>query len=548
MNIAHSISEAARKFPDKKSVVLSSPKKNSYQYPYYTFAEFESRSNQMARYFESVGITKGMRTLLFVKPCLDFSVITFALFKIGAVPVLIDPGMGVKNLLHSVKQVRPEALVGVRQVHWLKRLRPAAFSSVRFSVQVEKLPDLSYYDSSSAICPMEDSELAAILFTSGGTGIPKGVLYTHGILNFQTNALREMFSLDETQIDLPGFPLFALFTLAMGMTSVIPDMDPTKPAQCDPRKIVRNILENEVTFVAGSPAIWERVGKYCQQKSINLPTVKYVVMFGAPVRGEIHQSFQKVLINGDTFTPYGATECLPVSLISGSEVLQKHWDISRHGGGTCVGVPAPETRFQIIEVSDIPENDLKEVPLGTVGEITVQGPQVTPGYFDMPEETAKAKIRSGEELWHRMGDLGYLDQEGRLWFLGRKSHRVEDERGNCYYPLEIEAIFNQHPLVRRSALISVKVDGRRAPGLVIERHDGETQAGPEFRNEIHKLAASHEKARSLAMFFLCESFPVDVRHNIKIDRSKLSAWANGEGGFLCRRRLKKISPGLSISR
>jgi acyl-CoA synthetase (AMP-forming)/AMP-acid ligase II len=534
MNIAHRIVQVAKEFPDKKSVVFSERQKDgSYLYPSYTFREFEERSNQIAHALTESGIKKGMRTLLFVKPCLDFSIITFALFKIGAVPVLIDPGMGFKNLLSSIAQVKPEAMVSIGMVHWVRRLKPHVFKNVKVKVSLNRVGGRTKYlyedlsSMSSVFSPVEVSseEYSAILFTSGGTGIPKGVLYTHGTLNAQTEALQSMFKLDETQTDLPAFPLFALFTLAMGMTSVIPDMDPTKPAQCDPQKIVRNIQDSQATFVAGSPAIWERVGRYCLDKKITLPSVKQVVMFGAPVRTEIHEMFKKILTTGDTFTPYGATESLPVSLISGSEILGEKAQLARSGSGTCIGKAAPGIEIKILPISDAPKESLDEVDRGEVGEIVVSGPQVTRAYFEMPQENAKAKIMVEGKLWHRIGDMGYLDQDQNLWFLGRKTHRVMSSSQRVFYPMQVEAIFNQHPEVRRSSLISLMKEGKTIPALVIERRDQETQMKESFKQELITLSLSSPHTNMIQDFFLHPSFPVDVRHNIKIDRVKLSTWA-----------------------
>lgn len=527
MNIAYRIQAVSQRLPEKKSVVLGKNKS------FYTFKEFEERSNQFANRFVKLGIKPGMRTLLFVKPCLDFSVITFALFKVGAVPVLIDPGMGIPNLLNSVKQVKPEAIVSISLVHWMRRMKPDYFTNLKIKISLGRVGGSTHYlyenldQEPKTFAPYEvsSSDYAAILFTSGGTGIPKGVLYTHGILNAQTDALQKMFSLNETNTDIPGFPLFALFTLAMGMTSVIPEMDPTKPAHCDPKKIVKNIQDYQASFVAGSPAIWERVGKYCLEKHITLPSVKHVVMFGAPVRAEIHQMFKKILLNGDTYTPYGATECLPVSLISGTEVLKTHLPLMLRGFGTCIGKAVPGVTLKIIKTTDIPEASLIEAGKGEIGEIAVQGLQVTPGYFEMEEETRKAKIIQDQKLWHRMGDLGWIDEAGNLWFLGRKGHRVDAHNGT-FYSIQMESIFNQHPKIKRTALVKLKSkNGTVFPGLVIERHDKETKMTEAFMRELLVLKDSTDFTKEIKQFFLHDNFPVDVRHNIKIDRTKLSSWA-----------------------
>lgn len=526
MNIAERIRTVSGKLPEKKSVVLGADGSS------YTFKEFEERSNQFAHKLKSLGIKEGTRTLLFVKPCLDFSVITFALFKVGAVPVLIDPGMGLKNLLKSIADVKPEAMVSIGLVHWLRRLRPVPFRNIKVKVALSNVggnthniyKNLESFPKTFDLFPAAPKDLAAILFTSGGTGKPKGVLYTHEILNAQTDALRDMFSLNESKIDLPGFPLFALFTLAMGMTSVIPELDPTKPAKCDPKKIVGNIQKYQATFVAGSPSIWERVGRYCLENKIILSSIEHVVMFGAPVRAEIHEMFKKILVNGDTYTPYGATECLPVSLVSGSEVLGQHLKKMNEGNGTCIGKAVPRVELKIIEISDIPETQIKELPTGHIGEILVQGTQVTPGYFGNEKETEKAKILVNGKLWHRMGDVGHLDENGNLWFLGRKAHRVDSIYGQMY-SIRVEAIFNQHPEVRRTSLVKLEVDGKIVPGLVVERKDRGTEMSESFLKELRFLGKSSEYTAQITHFFLHKSFPVDVRHNIKIDRAALSNWA-----------------------
>jgi len=526
MNIACRISELSQVIPDKKSVILAKDES------FYTFKEFEEKSNQYANKFIKLGIQKGTRTLLFVKPCLDFSVITFALFKVGAIPVLIDPGMGIENLLTSIKQVKPEALMSVGMVHWLRRFKKNYFETVKIKVSLQRVGGSTHYlynrideePKEFKIHHIDPSDHAAILFTSGGTGIPKGVLYTHGILNAQTDALKKMFDLQKDQTDLPGFPLFALFTLALGMTSVIPEMDPTKPAQCDPKKIVKNLIDHKVTLAAGTPAIWERVGKYCVENEIKLPDLKQIVMFGAPVRAEIHQYFKNVLISGDTYTPYGATECLPVSLISGSEILRDHLPKMIKGFGTCIGKAVPGVQIKIMAVSDKAEVKFTELPLGEVGEIIVQGPQVTPSYFEMPDETLKAKINQDGFLWHRMGDLGWMDESGHLWFLGRKGHRVEALE-KTFYPIQVEAIFNQHHTIRRTALIKLIVNDKVVPALAIETHNKDKKMTDSFLRELTVLKNSEYFTSEINHFFLYPGFPVDVRHNIKIDRTKLSHWA-----------------------
>lgn len=517
MNIAELIRAQALRHPEKPSVVLAQRVGYvRYRYPSYTFAQFERRSNQLAHRLTSQGLRPGDRVLLFVKPRLDFSVLTFALFKLGAVPVLIDPGMGKQNLLRAIAEVKPRAMIAETIVHALSWWYKENFQTIELRWKIAPLlKDLATEPTQFTLYPARADELAAILFTSGGTGTPKGVMTTHGILAAQTKMLQQEFQLTENDVDLPGFPLFALFTLAMGMTSVIPDMDPTKPAQCDPAKLVRALLDKQVTFAAGSPAIWERVARYCVEHKIELPMLKRVAMFGAPVRGEVHALFSQVLPLGNTFTPYGATECLPVASIDGRSVLKHTAHLTRQGLGTCVGVATPGNKIIIQKDADIPKGFPEEV-----GEILVQGPTVTPGYFERAVDTAMAKIPHADGLIHRMGDVGYIDREGRLWFCGRKAHVVVTSEMS-FYPIPVEAIFNQHPDVKRSALVDLKGEA----GVVVELKRSRSKT--ELERELRALALTRDHTRAITKFFVHPRFPVDVRHNIKIDRRALSHWAQG---------------------
>jgi olefin beta-lactone synthetase len=529
MNIARLIQQQASLHPNKPAVMMANPLGNHYDYPFYTFSEFETRSQKIASKLKRMGVKEGERVVLFIKPSLDFSIIVFALFKMGVIPVMIDPGMGRKNLLNAIQEVKPQGLIGINIVHVLKRVFRKSFKTIKWAYSVEDnyflapnlLKDLESESSEFELFAAKDSDPAAILFTSGGTGTPKGVITTHGILTAQTHMLQEMFNLNANDTDLPGFPLFALFTLAMGMTSIIPDMDPTRPAQCDPLKLVRTLKDKNISFAAGSPAIWQRVGEYCQNQNITLPSLKYVVMFGAPVRGEIHEMWAKIIPDGTTYTPYGATECLPVSLFSGKEVLGATWEKTKKGEGVCIGRATPKNQIFILPQSDSELNEISELATGEIGEIAVLGPTVTPGYFENEKATRLAKIKTSSGLVHRMGDVGYKDDQGRVWFCGRKSH-VVNLNHQRFYSIKVEGIFNTHPKVKRSALVR----GLDELVVVIELNPKEVWS-ESLVEELRVLGQKHEQTKMITKFLKHKSFPVDVRHNIKIDRLALSKWAQG---------------------
>jgi len=538
VNIASRLTMHAKLTPDKKAVTFPhfNKRTKSYTYSSLTFKELDTLSNKFAIQLDKLGLKKGDKTLLFLKPSLDFSAMTFALFKLGVVPVFIDPGMGVSNLLKCIKESAPVGLIAEKQIHWIKHFYPGIFKSVKMNVtngsfafgkmisiknmKNEKVQGLSLNE-------LAAEDTAAILFTSGGTGTPKGVVYTHNIFDQQTEMLQNIFGLTSDDIDLPGFPLFSLFTIAMGMTSCIPDMDPTRPGACEPKKIVQNIFDQSPTFVAGSPAIWEKVADYCLQNDITLPSIKYVVMFGAPVSAKIHMKFKTLLPNGTTYTPYGATEALPISNIAGEFILKNTVGLTDEGYGTCIGFPVPGVEVKIIKITDeiiSNINSITALPKFEVGEIIVKSAIASREYLNLPLKTSEAKISDEKEtFWHRMGDLGFIDGKGLIWFCGRKSHLVTTETGPLF-PIPCEAIFNKHPAVKRSALVGLGIAGKQIPAIVIERKDGIYLSGKErsiFESELLSITKNYPHTKGIQKIYLSKTFPVDVRHNIKIDRIKL---------------------------
>jgi len=359
------------------------------------------------------------------------------------------------------------------------------------------------------------------------------VLYEHGMFDAQVDLIRDFYGIQPGEIDLSGFPLFALFNLAMGVTTVVPEMNPSRPARVDPRKIAAAIDDQGVTQAFGSPAIWNRVGRHCEQHNRRFATLRRVLSAGAPVPIQVLERMQRALPPADAamHTPYGATEALPVCSISSREVLERTAARTRQGAGTCVGRPFGHVSVKIIDITAGPIgalNAVRELPPGQTGEIIVKGPSVTREYFRQPEATALAKIPDGDGFWHRMGDVGYLDAEGLLWFCGRKAHVVETREGRMFTE-PCEAVLNEHPRVFRSALVGVGIPGDQTPVAVIEPESGAFPAGgrarAKFQQELRDLAAGHPITAPIQRFLFHRSLPVDTRHNVKIAREQLAAWA-----------------------
>jgi len=526
--------------PFQRAVVCPVGKdaKNRVTYAHLTFQQLDRASDSLARGLESIGIQRGTRTVLMVKPSLEFFALTFALFKAGAVPVVVDPGMGVRRMLECLQESRPEGFIGIPVAHVLRTLRPGYFASVNSWVTVgrrwfwgghtlDQLMDRPW--SPYAIANTRDRETAAILFTTGSTGPAKGVVYTHGIFDAQVRSIQRQFSIEPGEIDLPTFPLFALFDPALGMTAVIPDMDPTRPAEVDPQKIIEAVMNQGVTNMFASPALLNRVGRYGKRNGILLPSLRRVISAGAPTLPVYVERFSTMLCgDAEVHSGYGATEAMPVSSLGGRDFLSETRFLSEKGRGTCVGRPIDGMNARILKISDepIPEwsPDL-QVPQGEIGEIAVQGKLATLGYFERPQEDARSKIQDGSSFWHRMGDLGWLDEKGRIWFCGRKGHRVVTKDG-VLFTIPCEAIFNNHPQVFRSALVGVGPTGDQLPVICIELEKGvSSNRQSAIKQELLDLGRGSELTRTIQTVLFHSGFPVDIRHNSKIFREKLAIWA-----------------------
>ena len=566
VNVAARLAAMAQAMPDATTVVepLKYDRFGKRQYRTVTFRELDRDSSQIARGLCHMGVTPGTRLALLVRPGIDFVTLVFALLRSGAVVILIDPGMGRRTCCDAWPMPSREEFVAIPVVQAVRALLGRRFPKSRFHVTVGRrwfwggvtLAELRSGGDGSGTsigAPVLQSPIpnpfphaswqppatragdpAAIIFTTGSTGPPKGVLYTHGNFDAQVEEIRDFYAIQPGEIDLPGFPLFGLFNCAMGVTAVIPDIESDPPRAGRSRQDHRGgpRLEGHPAF--GSPAIWNRVGRHCEAHAVRLPTIRRILS-GAPVPADVLQRMTACIHpEGDMHTPYGATESLPVASISAREVLGETVHATRQGAGVCVGRKFSKIQWKVIRIVDglIGRlDDAVELPCGEIGELIVQGPVVTRRYATRPESNALGKIADGSRVWHRMGDTGYLDGRDRFWFCGRVAHRVLTADGPMY-SIPCEAVFNQHPDIYRSALVGVGPPGRRRPVIVLEPQRGKFPRAAEAQRtllaEIARLGASNCRTASIRDFLLHPAFPVDIRHNAKIFREKLAPWAAAE--------------------
>lgn len=537
-NVARFLRESSASVPQNCAVRTSVGQNadGSIRYEEMTFEELDRVTASAAAIFRERGICDGARTLLMVRPGTDLIICAFALFRTGAVPVAIDPGMGLKNFLHCVSDTAPDALVGIPAAQWLRRLFFKKFSSVKNHVTVgtrsfsKKIRERSraLSEKEFEISTATADDLAAILFTSGSTGAPKGVCYTHGMFDAQREIVRDFYKISHGEVDLPLLSIFALFNPALGMTTITPEMNASKPATLNPEKIVRAIRQNGITNSFGSPVLWRKIAEFCEARGETLPSVRRILCAGTAVHPRVFALLKKVLPNAEIHSPYGATENLPVSDITADEALALTAELTVHGRGTCAGKILPMNRVRIIPVRDDAIESFDEISVldkNCAGEICVCGPTTTHEYFKNEKATRLAKIldRSDGSIWHRMGDVGYIDEFGRLWFLGRKAERVETAAGTLFTE-SCEPLFNTHPQVFRCALIGLGSRGNETPAIVIEpkNRNLSLQDQEKLIEELRTLAGTCEATKHIEKFFIYKkSFPVDVRHNAKIHRLTL---------------------------
>ncbi|TWU48617.1 Long-chain-fatty-acid--CoA ligase [Rubripirellula tenax] len=509
-----------------------------------TFGDLDQSSESIARGLIAWGIRPGMRVAMLVPFGAQFIELTFALLKAGVVVVLVDPGMGRKHLVRCLEEAKPDGFIGIPKAQAIRTVLRRKFPDAKWNVTVGRrylwggktLGQIKSMGSSVAdstqLPKVERADQAAVIFTTGSTGPPKGVLYTHNTFHSQIDRIRQRYDIHRGSRDLACFPLFGLFDAVMGVTTIIPDMDPTRPADVDPQRLVEAANQWEVDQAFGSPALWNTVVRWADANRIErpFPTLRRVLSAGAPVPAATLEKLRRLIDpDANIVTPYGATEALPIASIESREIIAETGPASAKGKGVCVGTRFEGVTWRVIEIDDGPIADIwqtKELPRGKIGELMVAGPMVTTQYVVRADQNAMHKVADGERIWHRMGDVGYLDDRDRFWFCGRKAHRVTMGK-RTLFTIQCEAIFNAHPSVYRSALVGRGVRPNQTPVMMVELHaESKPINAPEkssLEAELRELASRNPLTRRIDEIIIRdEPLPVDIRHNSKIFRERLA--------------------------
>lgn len=551
-NVAARLSHWARRLPGGIAIAepagpVQSDATRSYRLT--TFAELDQQSDRIARGLLSWGVQPGMRLVMLVPFGSLFIRLTFALLKAGVVVVLIDPGMGRKHLVNCLAATEPDGFVGIPKAQAIRTLLRHRFGRATWNVTagrrwfwggktLEQITARGQKQGDLPLPRVEAASNAAIIFTTGSTGPPKGVAYTHGTFNAQVDLIRDRYDIHPGTRDLACFPLFGLFDNVMGATTIIPDMDPTRPAEVNPQRLLEAVNQWEIDQAFGSPALWHRVVNWCEQTGNRFDTLRRVLSAGAPVPAVTLQRLRRVVHpDADIVTPYGATEALPLASIESRQVIAETGPAAAKGRGVCVGTRFDQIRWKVIAIEDGPIASLDqavELPQGKIGELMVSGPVVSRQYAVRADQNALHKVADGEQIWHRMGDVGYLDAQDQFWFCGRKGHRVT--RGKkTWFTIPCEAIFNSHPAIYRSALVGRGKPGEQTPVIIVEPHPEQrpatVAAEAQLLAELRELALRNPLTQRIEEFRIYpRSLPVDIRHNSKIFREQLAAELAAEAG------------------
>jgi acyl-coenzyme A synthetase/AMP-(fatty) acid ligase len=541
LDLIDKIASYLDKHPEKDAIIFPTKvKEKKIEYGSISFRELDEQSSYLGGYLRFRGMKKGDRAVVMLPTSLMLYIVITALIKLGVAIVFIDQWLGLKQIENSCKISKPKAFIGNVKANLL-RLYSKTFREVPIKLMIRKtgLDGLDYIrkltKGAKKFTEIERYEIDSpmiVRFTTGNTGVPKGVKRTYGYVCTQLEAISDFWKIKENDVDMPTWPLNVLYNLVKGATTVVPLVSYGRANKVDPAFLVRQIQDCNVTTASGSPFYWLRIVEYCKEKNIKLDRIRLVFIGGGPVSLKLIYSFPDVFPNAKAFVVYGSTEVFPLSWIDMQEIRRSIGNLTQNGNGICVGKPHPNLCVKIIKPTSGPirlsRNGWKNLELkqGSIGEIIVTGPHVAAQYYgDDGEIFSYNKIIDSEKrIWHRTGDVGYLDKEGRIWLVGRKNN-IYRIKNKVFYPLMIESMIDALPEVSKSALVEfpLDVENEAQPLLVIEPVDKKIFKDKKSKIELKNRVISLCKSKNFhvdAVIFR-RKIPLDPRHNTKVDYNLL---------------------------
>ena len=483
-----------------------------------SYAELDERVDRAVQLLRHAGLHPGDRVLLAVPVSIETYVCMLAVLKAGLVIMFVDPAHGMQTLTRCLRAYPPAAIVATPPILLLSlisselRRIPKRLSGSSCGGKAVNLCDGVRCQSAQAIEQRSQADAALLTFTSGSTGKPKAVVRTHSFLRNQLEILKPVADLRDDDIDLVAMPMFVLFNLANGISSIVPACNMKHPGKANPRVLFSQIVQEKATRMVASPALLERLADYCSARRQELPHMRRISTGGGPVGPTLPDRLWAIAPAAHILTVYGSTEAEPIASIDSDDVSINDMHGMVEGAGLLVGLPVEGCNVRIIPNRSGALSgryrkkafDSLRLPGQNVGEIIVSGKHVLQGYAD-PSRNVESKIDVDGTHWHRTGDAGYFDDLGRLWLVGRCSAVIRDHRGEIY-PFPVEYAVSADPDIRRAAMIADR--GKRV--LVIEMH------GRRITAKVVNTAC-RSAGTAIDRIIVVKRIPMDKRHNAKVD-------------------------------
>ncbi len=505
MNIIELLKQRAQETPDKLALIHKGEK--------VTYRELQQRTSSAAAFFTNQGLSSGQKALLLIPLSIELYIIFLGLVRSGITIVLIDPSAGRDHVEQALHSVAVDAFIATPKAHLLRYIKAVGDIRKKFTTNIW-LPGskMIRYPIKEG---MQNQDIkttpdhpALITFTSGSTGIPKGISRSHEFLIKQHQAIDHSLPSAAEDIELNTLPVFILSNLASGITTVIPDVDVKNPATADAEEITQQIRRDKVNRLLASPAFCQNLADHLQTKGERIEAITKIFTGGGPVFPNLLKQLSHCFPNADIVAVYGSTEAEPIAHISIRNITESHFEKMQQGGGLLTGQPVSDISLAILPDQDgTPIGPYTEeafnqliLPPMACGEIVVAGDHVQKGYIS--GDSRKTKFTVADTIWHRTGDAGYIDQQGRLWLQGRCSAKIA-KQGELIYPFAIEAAAMSFPEVQKAAFIEL---------------NGEATLAIETNTTDHLLLHERikEKLKKVDSVRVVKTIPVDKRHNSKI--------------------------------
>jgi len=518
MNVIEILDETALRVPDNTALIWGAPGKEHMM----TFGALLDRSRRLANLFREHGFNPGDGVVIFLPMSGALYEVMAAVLRLGLIAIFVDPSAWRPSLERALAHLPVRGFIGTPAACIWRWFTPALRQIPKVFIAGPGLPGATPLRRAEQSAPLDAptdcaaEATALVTFTSGTTGIPKGVLRSHGTLAATHGTLSRHLELRPGQVQLATMPFFVFANLASGATSVIPELDLRSPAGADPALSLRTIRAWKVTGIVASPFLLQRLADECASQKQVLASLRNAFVGGAPVLPAVLDKIATMAPDATIAALYGATEAEPIALVRHEEWGTKERKVAADGGGVLAGCPIESISLRILAdrwrhpVDSTTHRDFEreQLPTGSEGEIVVSGAHVSAGYLG-GEGNRENKIIVDGALWHRTGDAGYLDDSGRLWLVGRCAGGVAGERG-VTYPLRVEAALSGTPGIARATLVQYLGNAT----LVVETPGDVDSFNPAEILARIPWCSVNEVVR-------VRRIPLDRRHNAKVNLPSL---------------------------